>query len=400
MVCEKDEYKCLAADLLTSDLMVGKLIGSRLIRKLIMCQAIQTHRDLFKQISIISKVGGSACFSESDRTRLNALGKLKIDRDRYFKRSSECLNVGIHSISEFDDRYPPSMRKLDGMPMVIYYKGDPELIAETGRSVAVVGTRKPSNYGLRATDDIVRELALRGIVIVSGLARGIDTAAHLSALRTGGKTVAVTACGLDLVYPPENKDLFTEIAENGLLISEMPPGQEANRRYFPARNRIMSALSDAVAIMEAGEFSGTLHTASFAVAQGRDVFVLPGSIYSTYCKGNLYLLKDGAEILISADDIIARLAGTRFYEEMDKIRSDLRKSEVMKLMPDHPEKLKKEEVVKLIIDALNNEDLTADELVTTTEVPFATIAPLLSELVFSGRVIEHRDRFALTFPYT
>lgn len=396
---DKETTNMLAADLFVSDLLVGKMIGSRLIRLLTEREMISNHRDLFASVQSISSAAGDKRFSKADNRKLLALSRLIVDRERYKAKAEECLREEIRSVSNFEDDYPDYLKKLDGMPIILYYKGNKELMNEKGNCVAVVGSRKPSNYGLRATNEIVRELCLRGTVIISGLARGIDTAAHRAALSTHGKTIAVTACGLDMVYPPENKDLFDDIADQGLLISEMPPGQEAIRRYFPARNRIMSALSDVVAIMEAGEFSGTLHTASFAVAQGRDVFVLPGSIYSTYCKGNLMLLRDGADILLCADDIISRLSGAVFDRHLDEIRSELRKNEIRELLPEHPERLNKEELSSLIYDELSNEDLTLDELISSTSIPFSIIAPLVSELVLSGAINENGERFALTFPY-
>ncbi len=397
---DQNECEKLAADLMVSNLMIHKSIGSRLIRRLSAKGVIRSHRDLFQPDLDLSSCACDETLSENDRQRISALPRPDKDRELFFKKAEHCMQSGIRSVSWDDARYPKMMKNLDGMPIILYLKGNSDCLDESGNSVAVVGSRKPSNYGLRATADIVRDLALQGTVIISGLARGIDTAAHRAALNAGGKTIAVTACGLDLVYPPENRDLFDEIADKGLLLSEMPPGQEAVRRYFPARNRIMSALSDVVAIMEAGEFSGTLHTASFAAAQGRDVFVLPGSIYSTYCLGNLMLLRDGAEILLSADDILSRLAGSAFTREMDEIRYRLRQSEIVHLLPKNPEQLKREELYALISGELSNGDLTLDELVTSTGVSFSTLAPLLSEMLLSGAVTENCERFALTFPYT
>ncbi|MBN1892497.1 MAG: DNA-processing protein DprA [Clostridiales bacterium] len=397
---DKETTIKLAADLFVSDLLVGKMIGSRLIRLLTDRQMIHNHRDLFDSVQSLARAVNDNRFSETDNRKLLSLSKLVVDRNRYIEKAEACLRDGIRSVSVVEDDYPVSMQNLDGMPIILYYKGNEKLMNKQGNCVAVVGSRKPSNYGLRATNAIVKDLCLRGTVIISGLARGIDTAAHRAALNGNGKTIAVTACGLDMVYPPENKDLFDEIADKGLLVSEMPPGQEAIRRYFPARNRIMSAVSDVVAIMEAGEFSGTLHTASFAVAQGRDVFVLPGSIYSTYCKGNLMLLRDGADILLCAEDIISRLSGAVFGRQLDEIRSELRKNEIRELLPEHPEKLKREELSSLIFDELSNEDQTLDELISSTSIPFSIIAPLISELVLCGAINESGERFALTFPYT
>ncbi len=390
----------MAADLYTSDLMIGKKLGSRLIKKLIEGGVIESHRDIFENPSGGIKCPESVNWSNCDSERVAMLRGERPDKEKYREIAHQCINEGIVSVSEEDPQYPGAFRHLEGMPRILYYKGDSLLMQESRNTVSVVGSRTPSGPGLRATEEITGELARSGVVIVSGLARGIDTAAHKSALAGNGKTIAVTACGLDLVYPPENKELFDEIAKKGLLLSEMPPGQKALRQYFPARNRIMSALSNVVAIIEAGQFSGTLHTASFAAAQGRDVFVLPGSIYSPYCRGNLMLLQDGADLLTCAGDILARLSGVNFSREYDEIRDGIRKSVIRECLPDHPEKLTVKELSGLIFEELSNGELTLDELISATKIPFDFVAPLISEMLLSGSVSESRQRFALTFPYT
>jgi DNA processing protein len=390
----------MAADLYISELMIGKKLGSRLIRKMIEGGAILSHRDLFDHSIEDVKCSDSFNCSDCDSERIAMLKSERPNKDKYYEIANRYINDGIVSVSEEDQQYPHAFRQLEGMPRILYCKGDSRLMQESGNTVSVVGSRTPSGPGLRATEEIAGELAHSGVVIVSGLARGIDTAAHNAALASNGKTIAVTACGLDLVYPPENKALFEEISRKGLLLSEMPPGQKALRQYFPARNRIMSALSDVVAIIEAGQFSGTLHTASFAAAQGRDVFVLPGSIYSPYCRGNLMLLQDGADLLTCAGDILARLSGVNFSKEYDEIRSCARKSVIRECLPDHPEKLTVKELSGLIFEELSNGELTLDELISSTQIPFDYAAPLVSEMLLSGSVSENRQRFALTFPYT
>jgi len=389
----------LAADLFLSDLLSKRIIRSRMIRKMLEEKIIECTRELFYDISVLGKIVSDFRFSESEREKASQISKIKTDREKYIEKAHQCFVSGIRSLTESDPHYPPSFKNLTGMPLILYTRGEEKLLCEAGNSVAVVGSRNPSGYGLRATDEIVGELSRQNVNIISGLARGIDTAAHKAALKESKKTVAVTACGLDRVYPPENRDLFEEIAMEGLLISEMPPGQEAVRRYFPARNRIMSALSDVVAIIEAGEFSGTLHTASFAIAQGRDVYVLPGGIYSPFCKGNLMLLRDGAELLLNAQDILYSLSGAVFSREMDDIRSGLMQTRIRDKIISAPEKLSRNEISHLLVDELKGGDKTIDELVETTRIPFATIAPVMSELLLSGMVSERNERFTLTFPF-
>lgn len=400
MQVSNQDISNLAADLYISELLMNKKLGSRLIRRLIEFGEISSHRDLFHHFTGNLRYPDNVNCSDCDSERIALLRSERLDKDKYYEMAGRHINNGITSVSEEDPKYPEAFRNLEGMPRIIYCKGDHRLMQEPGNTVSVVGSRTPSGPGLRATEEITGELAQSGVVIVSGLARGVDTAAHRAALANKGKTIAVTACGLDLVYPPENKELFDEIYHKGLLLSEMPPGQKALRQYFPARNRIMSALSDAVAIIEAGQFSGTLHTASFAAAQGRDVFVLPGSIYSPYCRGNLMLLQDGADLLTCAGDILARLTGVVVSREYDEIRACARNSVIHECLPDHPEKLTVKELSALIFEELSNGELTLDELISATRIPFDYAAPLVSEMLLSGTVSENRQRFALTFPYT
>ena len=158
-------------------------------------------------------------------------------------------------------------------------------------SVAVVGSRSPSRYAEYATDNICKILGEKGITIVSGMAYGIDRHAHISTVNTPGGTVAVLAGGVDNIYPPKNKDIYDLIKNKGVIISEMPPGQKPLRQYFPSRNRLIAGLSDCTLVMEAGSVSGTLHTASFAANQGKEVFVLPNNIYYENALGGLNFLK-------------------------------------------------------------------------------------------------------------
>ena len=265
-------------------------------------------------------------------------------------------------------------------------------------SVAIVGSRQPTRYGVTITRDIVKELALQNVCIISGLARGVDTVAHETTLEVKGNTVAVLAGGLDDVYPKENTALFDKIQESGLLLSEMPPGQKASRRYFPARNRILSGLSDAVAIMEAGEFSGTLHTASFGAAQGKDVFAVPGSIYSPNSVGNHKLIQDGAEILLSSQDILLRLAHTVLINEMADYDYNFERKQLENKQASAPESLSDEQITGIIQNELSCKEKSIDELIKCTHIPFGRLAFSLSELEIAGQVMQRGERYALTFP--
>ncbi len=201
--------------------------------------------------------------------------------------------------------YPALLKETHDYPAVLYVRG--ELATADADSVAVVGTRKATSYGRQVTEDIVGNLALNGITITSGLARGIDTIAHRSALEAGGRTIAVFACGLDIVYPPENLKLAKDILENGALVSEHPLGTKPKPENFPRRNRILSGLSLGVLVVESGEKGGALITASFAVDQNREVFAVPGSILSGMSRGPNRLIQDGAKLVRNHLDILEEL---------------------------------------------------------------------------------------------
>ena len=220
--------------------------------------------------------------------------------EEIIKRTKE---IGACILSYDDINYPDALRRIDSPPYVIYLKGE---MMQWDRllMIAVVGTRRCTDYGIKATSEICYELALRGITIVSGMARGIDTAAAVAALRAGNKTIAVLGCGLDIVYPPENKKLMEEIVKNGAVISEYPPGSKPLGMHFPERNRIISGLSRGVLVAEAPIKSGALITAGHAIEEGRDLFAVPGSIFSYNSKGTNLLIKQGAKVTESALDII------------------------------------------------------------------------------------------------
>lgn len=211
-------------------------------------------------------------------------------------------NNEIDIISITDENYPVWLKEIHNPPFLLYVKG--ELRQEDGNAIAIVGSRKCSSYGRGATNEIASGLAKAGFAIISGLAYGIDSEAHRAALNAGGRTIAVLGNGLDQVYPAENENLAKEITKNGALISEYPIGMPGLVQNFPARNRIISGLSKGVVVAEAGEKSGTIHTANFALEQNRQVYAVPGPIYSTLSAGPNRLLKMGAKAVTCAQDIL------------------------------------------------------------------------------------------------
>ena len=211
----------------------------------------------------------------------------------------------IETVTILDSDYPLLLKEIYDPPSVLYVKGRKEYLRQI--CFAVVGSRRASSYGLRSAEEFASKLAQRGLVIVSGLARGIDTCAHRAALKQGKPTVAVLGSGLLTIYPPENRPLSREIAASGCLISEFPLRTTPLRENFPRRNRIISGLSRGVLVVEAGQRSGALITARFALDQGRDIFCLPGAIDSEQSRGSNGLIKQGACLVDRPDDIMEGL---------------------------------------------------------------------------------------------
>lgn len=203
-----------------------------------------------------------------------------------------------------DDGYPPLLASISSPPSV-HVRG--RLIADDDLAIAIVGSRRASGYGLEVAGTLATELAARGVTIVSGLARGIDTAAHRGALATGGRTIAVLGNGIDVIYPPENRALALEIEKRGALVSQFPPGTPPLPYHFPARNRTIAGLALGVVVVEASERSGALITAGYAGDLGREVFAVPGRITSELSRGPNGLIADGARLVQDWTDIVQEL---------------------------------------------------------------------------------------------
>jgi DNA processing protein len=213
--------------------------------------------------------------------------------------------LGAHAVTLLDAEYPASLREIVDPPPVLFVMGD--LLPADVRALAIVGTRRATPYGRAVADRLARDLAVAGVTVVSGLARGIDTVAHRAALDAGGRTIAVLGSGLDQVYPEENKPLAQRIRDGGAVVSEFAPGVPPDAVNFPRRNRIVAGLSRGTVIVEAGLKSGALITADFALEQGREVFAVPGSVLSPMSVGPNELLKQGATPVTSAEDLLAAL---------------------------------------------------------------------------------------------
>ncbi len=213
---------------------------------------------------------------------------------------------GVVIITDSSPLFPANLKQVQDAPVYLYAKGS--LLPEDARAIAIVGTRKPTHYGLAMAQRIASELAAAGFTIVSGLARGIDTQAHKGALSAGGRTITVLGSGIDVVYPPENKGLMATIVRSGAVVTENPLGTQPEGGYFPARNRIISGLSLGTVIIEAAEDSGSLITAQYTRDQGRPLFAVPGNVGPAVSRGTNNLIRQGAMLAESAEDILRSIA--------------------------------------------------------------------------------------------
>jgi DNA processing protein len=274
---------------------------------------------------------------------------------------------GISVIIQTDEEYPRRLREIEQSPPVIYMLGD--LTAEDEWSVAVVGTRRVTAYGRQVAEEVAGTLARNGITVVSGLARGVDSISHQAALDAGGRTVAVLGSGLDRIYPPENRRLAEAITANGALISDYAPGTPPEASNFPPRNRLISGLSLAVVIVEAGQTSGALITAGFAADQGREVFAVPGNITSPGSKGTNRLIRDGAQPLLNPEQVLEALELTMVAEQ--------RTARVV---------LPADAVEAQLFEVLGREPLHIDEIRTKTEIPMEKVTATLALMELKGMV--------------
>ena len=273
----------------------------------------------------------------------------------------------IRALTWNDPAFPARLKEIYDVPPVLYVRGD--ITAEDEWTIAVVGTRRATIYGREVTERLVAELVRNRITVVSGLARGIDSIAHRTALESGGRTIAVFACGLDTVYPPENVKLAQAIMEHGALVSEYPLGTRPKAEHFPRRNRIMSGISLGVLVTEAGEGSGAMITATLALEQNREVFAVPGSILSPASRGVNRLIKEGAKLVSEVQDILEELNLTMIPRQM----------EMRELVPEN-------ETESLIMKYLSHEPTHIDEVCRSSSLPIATVSSTLTMMELKGIV--------------
>jgi DNA processing protein len=284
---------------------------------------------------------------------------------------------GARLIRRGDQEYPPQLAALEDAPPVLYTLGDAALLHAP--QLAVVGSRHPTAAGRSLAARIARDLATAGLAITSGLARGIDAAAHEATLAAGGRTIAVCGTGLDTCYPAQHRALFDRIAREGLVVSEFPPGTPPRAPNFPQRNRIISGLARGVVVVEAAADSGSLITARHALVQGREVFAVPGSPLNPLAAGCLTLIRQGAALVRGAADILPEVGISieRNAHADQQVDLPLGKPSVMR-------RLDKE--FEMLLDALGFEPSTVDDLVERTGLGAGAIASMLLILEMEGRV--------------
>ena len=288
--------------------------------------------------------------------------------------------AGVQLIGCDGERYPPLLGQVESAPVALYLLGEADALLSA--QLAIVGSRNPTPGGARNARDFAEFLARAGLTITSGLALGIDSSAHEGALAAQGRTVAVLGCGLDQVYPPENRELAARIvAQGGALISEFPPGTAPRRENFPRRNRLISGLSLGTLVVEAARQSGSLITARLATEQGREVFAIPGSIHNPLSRGCHQLLRQGAKLVETAADILSEL-------KIPFTKQDITESgPATQARPGAAPGLDKE--YEILLDALGFEPQSIDALVDRTGLPSPSLASMLLILELEGRVGLH-----------
>lgn len=274
---------------------------------------------------------------------------------------------GINILTWEDESYPGRLKEIDQPPPVLYIRG--EYLPDDLFAVAIVGTRRITPYGRQITEELSSFLAANGITVISGLARGVDAIAHQSTLKAGGRTIAVLGSGVDKIYPPEHRALAEQMMERGAVVSDYAPGTPPDASNFPPRNRIISGLSLAVVVVEAGETSGALITAEFAAEQGREVFAVPGSILAPQSKGTNKLIQQGALPLLSVNDLMQALDLTRVGEQ----------KAARKVIP-------ADETEARLMNVLGSEPLHVDEIRNQAELPIEKVSAALALMELKGMV--------------
>lgn len=370
----------------------------------------------------LERIGSAKAVFEAEESELVALGFTAKQIAGFLAQRSLtlprrlklfCEREGVQLLTIKSETYPELLKQIADPPLVLYVKGK---LFKLGYAVAIVGSRECSKYGSQAADYFAEGLARKGIPIISGGAKGIDTIAHTACLRAGGKTIAVLGCGIDRVYPESNRQLFREIAENGALITEFAPGTQPLAYNFPARNRIVVGLSQAVVVAEARRKSGAIITANIAADEGRDVYCVPGDIFTDHSLGCHDLIRKGAKVIDKVEDILEdvhdwqKLSSDRSWslglfgfmksaEEQAAIAKqdeaerqaaeERRKAKLLQLEAIKQEKLQQQtESAQKVYHCMKNKTMSLDEIIEASGEDFMTVSMAVLDLQTAGLIKE------------
>lgn len=344
-----------------------------------------------RAVSLVERLGSPAAIFQMEAWELEGLGlsptvartiEAGSSMDDAIDQQRLLRATGTEILTVMDPRYPPLLRTIYDPPLLLFARGNLSLLEEP--AIGVVGTRRPTPYGQAVADRFTRDLAATGLVIVSGMARGIDTTAHRAALAVEGKTVAVLGCGADVVYPAENKQLAAQIARDGLILSEYPLRTPAYPQNFPVRNRIVSGLSHGVLIVEGAQYSGSAITARLALDHGREVFAVPGNVTSKQSWGPNLLIRQGARLVQEASDVLSDLplAARQRLREIGPQRHLIEQPDM-----DHPMSQLRAKVLKtLSVDDPQGVDDLLPKLNATGMVSASELIATLFDLELEGLI--------------
>jgi len=338
--------------------------------------------------NLVTRFGGPEAVFQASPGELDTVEGLRKEIARRISRrefSVDPLKVvrkveklGVKILAYGDAEYPPLLREIHDPPMLLFLKG--KQVPANTTFISVVGSRNPTPYGLKTAEEIAQGLARRGLGIVSGMARGIDSAAHWGCVGGKGFTVAVLGTGIDIIYPASNRKLFQEITEHGAVITEFPLGTPPEPKNFPIRNRIISGLSKGVVVVEATKNSGSLITAELGLEQGREVFAVPGSIHSFKSMGCHYLIKQGAKLVENSDDILDELGLNYPFAK----KTDTLKEPPLPIM---------EEAERIIYEIIGDFPLHIDQIAREGRMEPSTVSSTLMKMELKGLVRQLPGKF-------